>query len=110
MKRWLNGIGAREAKAMGVKKLTEKEVRQQLEETEGWELSDNRICKSFVFENFKQSMVFVKKVATIAEEQNHHPDIAIRYDQVSLCVWSHEQEGITMKDIRLIVSIDEVKK
>lgn len=53
-------------------------------------------------------MTFVNEVAQLAEKVNHHPDIDIRYNHVLLSLWSHDQNGVTDRDIRLAREIEKI--
>jgi 4a-hydroxytetrahydrobiopterin dehydratase len=75
-----------------------------------WEIvgEHKKLKKSFEFESFRQSMEFVHKVAELAEEMNHHPDIRISYKQVVLELWTHSAGGVTEKDQNLAIRIDSL--
>ena len=51
-------------------------------------------------------MIFVNRVAWLAERANHHPDVTIRYNEVTLSVWTHSEGGLTPRDFSLAHSID----
>ncbi len=53
-------------------------------------------------------MDFVSKVACVAEEINHHPDITINYNKVTMALTSHDSGGITRRDLKLAGKIDEI--
>ena len=71
-----------------------------------WEFRDGAIRKTYAFPSFRSAIVFVNRVATIADEVDHHPDIDIRYDKVSLRLWSHDAGGVTERDLKLAERID----
>jgi 4a-hydroxytetrahydrobiopterin dehydratase len=62
----------------------------------------------FQFENFVEAMKFVNRIAAAAEAANHHPDIAISYNKVTLALVSHDSGGVTQRDIRMAGTINEV--
>ena len=72
----------------------------------GWSRSGDLIEKTFEFESFRDAIVFVNRVATLADEADHHPDIDIRYDKVRLGLATHSEGGITEKDTELAEKID----
>jgi 4a-hydroxytetrahydrobiopterin dehydratase len=74
----------------------------------GWKKVDNKIRRKFEFTDFPEAINFVKKTAEIAEDQNHHPNILIEYNQVTITVWTHEENAITDKDIKLALSVNSV--
>ena len=49
---------------------------------------------------------FVNRVGDLAERQQHHPDIAIHYSEVTLSLWSHDAGGVTARDVKLAEAID----
>lgn len=88
------------------KKLNPESVRGWLRERPGWKRQSNRLVKDFQFGSFRDSIVFVNRVATLADEVDHHPDIDIRYDHVRLTLFTHDAGGITEKDLALAEQID----
>ena len=71
-----------------------------------WKLRDDAIVKEYRFQSFRSAIVFVNRVATIADELDHHPEITIRYDRVVLRMWSHDAGGVTERDLKLAERID----
>ena len=71
-----------------------------------WKFRDDTIRKTYTFPSFRSAIVFVNRVATIADEVDHHPDITIRYDKISLKLWSHDAGGVTERDLKLAERID----
>ena len=63
--------------------------------------STTRSSATFTFEDFLGSLAFVNRVAELAESENHHPDIAIHYNRVTLRWWTHTAGGITDRDREL---------
>jgi 4a-hydroxytetrahydrobiopterin dehydratase len=64
----------------------------------GWKLQDGKLVREWTFKDFLAAMVFVNRVAQIAEAAGHHPDIDIRYNRVLLGLVSHDAGGITERD------------
>ena len=65
--------------------LSQTEIQGKLRAVPGWELIKNKaIQKKFTFANFKDALAFVNKVGELAEQSNHHPDITINYNKVTL--------------------------
>jgi 4a-hydroxytetrahydrobiopterin dehydratase len=73
-----------------------------------WSLKDNMIERRFEFPSFKLAMDFVNKVACVAEDMNHHPDIAINFNKVTMALTSHDSGGITRRDLMLAGKINEI--
>jgi 4a-hydroxytetrahydrobiopterin dehydratase len=82
------------------------QIDAALRDLAGWNSTGKDIRKEFKFPNFIEAMGFVNRVAEIAEETNHHPDIEIRYNKVVLSLTSHDVGGVTDRDVRLARSID----
>jgi 4a-hydroxytetrahydrobiopterin dehydratase len=68
---------------------------------DGWSEVDGALEREFRFTDFRASIAFVERVAEIAEAENHHPDIAIHYNRVTLRWWTHTAGGITDRDREL---------
>jgi 4a-hydroxytetrahydrobiopterin dehydratase len=90
--------------------LSDDDVRAALLQTgtPTWELIGGRLVRVVVFDGFKEAMVFVNRVAGLAEDRNHHPDIDIRYNRVTLALVTHDSGGITQLDIDLARAIDSI--
>ena len=86
--------------------LPEAQVRQRLPEIVGWEFDGKQLSKLFVFPSFTEAVRFVDRLAPIAEQANHHPNIDIRYDAVRLMLFTHSEHGITDKDFALAAAIN----
>jgi 4a-hydroxytetrahydrobiopterin dehydratase len=86
--------------------LGEDEVAAELARTPGWKRSGQTIERLYRFRDFREAMVFVNWVAAIAERANHHPDVAIRYNEVTISVSTHSDGGLTAKDFALARWID----
>ena len=84
-----------------MKQLSEAEIERELAGTPGWELVEDAIVRTVKFKDFKEAMEFVNRVAEVAEEVNHHPDIAIRWDTVVLTQSTHAAGGLTEHDFDL---------
>jgi len=85
------------------------EIKEHLKELSGWELLGKSIRKKFKFANFMQAVEFLNKVASIAEEMQHHPDIHIQnYNEVVLQITTHDEGGITAKDFQLAHKVEEL--
>lgn len=93
---------------MSLPKLNSQELADHLAHLPGWDLVDNALRKQFKFTNFVQAMQFVNEVAENAESVNHHPDILIEYNKVTLTLTTWDSGGITKNDVELAASTDGV--
>lgn len=76
-----------------------------------WEVVENRkIKKDFKFKGFKEAISFVNKVADLAENENHHPNIFIFYNHVKFELSTHAIGGLSENDFIMAAKIDKLKK
>jgi len=88
--------------------LTKEEVQTKLKTLKGWVLEGAQIRKTIEAKDFVRAMGFVNSVALLAERQNHHPDIDIRWNKVTLVLSTHSAGGLTDADFTLAARIDEL--
>lgn len=89
-----------------IKALSNPEIHKRVPELHGWKFSRGALRCEFKFETFKKAMQFVTRVADMAEEANHHPDIDIRYCEVRLALCTHSLGGVSDRDFSLAKAID----
>jgi 4a-hydroxytetrahydrobiopterin dehydratase len=87
--------------------LTAKQVSLQLKTVPCWSKRVHTIHRTFKFEGFLKAIAFVNRIARKAQKLNHHPDIDIRFDKVTLKLTTHDEGGITEKDFALARQCDE---
>ncbi len=94
----------------GMPALGAEEIKSYLSELkEGWEVfEDKKIIKEFKFADFKEAVVFINKVAGIANHDDHHPDIAINYNKVTITLWTHAVGGLSENDFIVAAKIDKL--
>ena len=74
-----------------------------------WEVLENKkIRRQFRFGDFREAMHFVQRVADIAEQENHHPNIEIHWNKVILTLWTHAIGGLSENDFILASKIDQL--
>ncbi|MCA9491104.1 MAG: 4a-hydroxytetrahydrobiopterin dehydratase [Myxococcales bacterium] len=73
-----------------------------------WREVDGRLVRTFAFPDFATGLAFVVRVGALADEQDHHPDVHLRWGSVRLELWSHDVGAITGRDRRLATAIDEL--
>ena len=78
------------------------------EKSNGWGDSKEQLEKTYKFKDFEQAMDFVNKVAKVAEKQNHHPDITINYNKVTLSITDHEKGGVSEKCHKFTNEVDKI--
>jgi 4a-hydroxytetrahydrobiopterin dehydratase len=83
-------------------KLTPNQLDMEMKEVSDWKLNSNgEIEKTFTFTGFPQSLMFVQAVGLLAESKNHHPDILIKWNKVTLALTTHDAGGLSSKDFEL---------
>ena len=87
-------------------KLTPKQIKAAMSGAKHWKKKGASITRIFQFNDFNDSMKFVNKVARIAERANHHPDIDIRWNKVTLTLATHSEGGLTQKDFDVATKVD----
>ncbi len=76
---------------------------------DGWRHEDDALVRDLRFPDFRAALWFVNRVADLAEERNHHPDILIHgYSNVRLTLSTHSEGGVTEADHALAAAIDEL--
>ena len=74
-----------------------------------WEVVDNKKIRcNFPFENFKRGMAFAQNVAIIAEQEQHHPDLCIHYNNVEMELTTHAIGGLSENDFIMAAKIEEI--
>jgi 4a-hydroxytetrahydrobiopterin dehydratase len=89
-----------------MEKLSQQQVEAKLGDLPDWSLSGDALQRTFRFDDFISAMAFVNRVADLAEEVQHHPDIMVRYNKVTLTLSTHEAGGLTEKDFDLARAMD----
>jgi 4a-hydroxytetrahydrobiopterin dehydratase len=88
--------------------LSAKEIATHLQSRPDWKIEGGELVRAFKFETFRDAISFVDKVADLAEEAAHHPDIDIRYNKVRLALISHDAGGLTTKDFAIAAGADHL--
>ncbi len=91
-----------------MERIPESEVGGWLSRVPSWAREGAEITRTFQFKNFREALAFVVHVGMLAERMDHHPDIEIRYKQVTLRLSTHSAGGLTEKDFELAQKIDSV--
>ncbi len=89
-------------------KFQEEQIKEKLTAFRGWEYQNGQLEKTYSFSSFGKAVEFVNKVAVLAESLDHHPDIIIRYNKVICQTSSHDVQGITERDFKLIKEIEKI--
>ena len=72
-----------------------------MDTSDTWQETDGALVREFEFASFPDAIAFVQRLAEVAEAENHHPDIAIRYRRVTVRWTTHSAGGVTERDHEL---------
>ncbi len=95
----------------GIPPLSRAEVEDQLRQVDGWSLVEGgqRIRRNWTVKNFMAGIDFFNKVAALAEDEGHHPDMHLEgYRQVAIELWTHAIGGLSENDFILAAKIDQI--
>jgi 4a-hydroxytetrahydrobiopterin dehydratase len=86
--------------------LTPEQELAELAATPDWEISDGQLTRTVTRKDFRDALLFVNAVGFLAERANHHPDILISWNAVTLALVTHSAGGLTAKDFELARQIN----
>ena len=86
------------------------ELKERMKKIPEWEFEKKHIERTFEFDDFADAIDFVNAVSEVAEEEEHHPDIDIRYNKVKLLLSTHSKGGLTELDFALAERIDTLSE
>lgn len=87
-------------------RLTDEEIASRLASLPEWRREGDAIARRFELRDFAASIDFVNRVAPVAEEMNHHPDLTIAWNRVTASLSTHSEGGLTTTDFKLASRID----
>jgi 4a-hydroxytetrahydrobiopterin dehydratase len=91
-------------------RLDENEIESRLADLPGWSRSGEAIARELDCGDFAGSVEFVNRLTPVAEEMNHHPDLAISWSKVTVTISTHSEGGLTASDFELARQIDELAR
>ena len=86
--------------------MTDVQIGHMLKGVRGWEYRDGMIRKTYEFKNYYQTMAFVNATAWISHREDHHPDIAVGYNNCSVSYVTHAINGISENDFICAAKLD----
>jgi len=90
----------------GVPPLGDDEAAKLLATLDGWQRQGNLITKTYRFKNYYETMAFVNATAWISHRENHHPDLAVGYNQCGVSYSTHAIGGLSENDFICAAKID----
>ncbi|MGZ4732076.1 MAG: 4a-hydroxytetrahydrobiopterin dehydratase [Terriglobales bacterium] len=95
----------------GMPPLKGEELKKLHDRLSDWQVvSEHHLHREFRFPDFKEALDFVNRVAAIAEQEGHHPDILLAWGKVGITLWTHTIDGLTESDFILAAKIERVSK
>ncbi len=88
-------------------KVSDEQLKEKLDELSMWGLENGKLASRVEFENYSECVDFANEVFSIAEEENHHPEIMVEYGAVEIDLWSHEENTITETDLEIAEIIED---
>jgi 4a-hydroxytetrahydrobiopterin dehydratase len=88
--------------------LEEDQITSALADLDGWRLDGDRIRRELSFDAFRDAIAFINRVADLADEANHHPELRNSYTSVEVVLTTHSDGGVTEKDLDLARKVDAV--
>jgi 4a-hydroxytetrahydrobiopterin dehydratase len=82
------------------------EVDQRVRELDGWDLEGHAIVKLYKCGDFTGAVELVNRIVPVANEMNHHPDVSISWETVTVMITTHSEGGLTESDFTLAERID----
>lgn len=93
----------------GVPALKPDQYQPLLAELDAWQVvNGHHLLKSYKFKNFADAMDLANKIAVLAEEQGHHPDLLVRWGELRIELWTHAIDGLTESDFILAAKLDRI--
>lgn len=86
--------------------LSDIEIQRRLGALKGWTRRGSAITRTFQFKGFPEATAFVSRLVGPAEAMNHHPDVDVRYNKVTVTLSTHDSGGVTENDLALAERID----
>jgi len=91
--------------------LPEAKIKELIKHLDGWKWDGKKIYREITYPSFLDVINSVTRIAVIAESKDHHPDMDIRYNILRLILWTHDQGGVTAKDMAMARILDqEIKR
>ena len=84
------------------------DIESRLQELSGWKHEAKALMKTFTFDDYPSGIAFVNRLAGVAEDQGHHPDLEVGYGSVVVHISTHSEGGVTARDFRLASAADRL--
>lgn len=88
--------------------LDDREIEDGLTDLPGWEYDGEAISRSYEWSSFREAIEFVNDLADLAEDENHHPDLEIYYDEVVVSFRTHSEDAVTDRDLEMAREVEDL--
>ncbi|HYH60108.1 MAG TPA: 4a-hydroxytetrahydrobiopterin dehydratase [Thermoleophilaceae bacterium] len=86
--------------------MDDQQIKERLDQLDGWGREGDAIVRTFEFKDFVGSVDFVNRLTPVAEDMNHHPDLSISWNKVTVSLSTHSEGGLTTNDFELAAKLD----
>lgn len=94
----------------GVKPLTRQEFEPFMQELPSWQvIDDKRLKKTFKTKDFAEALNLANRIGALAEDEGHHPDLTVRWGELTIDLWTHKIDGLSESDFILAAKIDKLE-
>ena len=90
--------------------LPKEKIEGFLASNKEWKYEGNKLVRTYSFKDFASAVEFLGVVRPLADSMNHHPDVCVNYNKVEVSLTTHDEGGVTEKDLELARKMDEVYK
>lgn len=87
-------------------RLPDHDITARLADLPGWTRDGNAMTRTFTFAGFPEAVAFIDRLVEPAERMEHHPDVDLRYNKVTVTLSTHDQGGLTSYDFELAALVD----
>ena len=95
---------------MATEKLSDEQIKKELSNLPGWNVTNGKLHKDFIFKDFIEAFGFISKAAVHIEKMNHHPEWFNVYNKIKVDLVTHDASGITQNDIDLAKILNSLAK
>lgn len=86
--------------------LTQDEIDRLCGQLDGWHYAEHSISKTYHFKDYYQTIAFVNTIAWLSHRENHHPELAVSYDQCRISYTTHAIHGLSQNDFICAAKVD----
>ena len=90
--------------------MSSQEIKLYAKDVPKWQVAsdEKKVTRVFTLKDFKEAIIFVNKVADLAEKEGHHPDMTIHFNKVTVELWTHNAGGLFINDFIVAAKVDKI--